>query len=84
MRSSDVDVKVNLLAELVALDIVLVVVELEALAQPEVALLSVEVGSDDLLDALDVAVDVGLLLVEGLLATGSLEGVAGLAGGEET
>jgi hypothetical protein len=80
VRSSNVDVKVNLLTELVALDIVLVVVELEALAQPEVAVLGVKVGSDDLLDALDVAVDVGALLVEGLLAASSLEGVAGLAG----
>ena len=81
MGSGDVDLEGDLLAQLVALDVVLVVVELEALAEPEVAVGGVEAVADDLLDALDVAVDVGRLLVEGLLATGGLEGIAGLAGG---
>ncbi|KAI6772889.1 hypothetical protein HG530_003847 [Fusarium avenaceum] len=79
--SGDVDLEGDLLAQLVALDVVLVVVELEALAEPEVAVGGVEAVADDLLDALDVAVDVGRLLVEGLLATGGLEGIAGLSGG---
>ncbi|KAI6766855.1 hypothetical protein HG531_011215 [Fusarium graminearum] len=79
--SSNVDLKGDLLAEAVLLDIVLVVVELEALAQPEVAVSGLEVLANDLLDALDVAVDVGGLLVEGLVSAGGLVGVAGPAGG---
>lgn len=75
--SADVDLEGHGLAELEGLDVVLVVVELVALAEPDVALggVVVALGAGDLELALDVAVVVGLLVVVDLLTASGSHGI---------
>lgn len=72
MGGADVDLELDGLPGVVGLDVVLVVGELVALAEPDVALLGVVVvlAVGDLELALDVAVVVGLLVVVDLLTAG--------------
>lgn len=83
VRGANVDLDVDLLANGVLLHVLGVVVELVALAEPDVASLSVVVGLavGDLELALDVAVVVGRLVVVHLLTAGLLESITGHTGG---
>ena len=83
MRCADVDLEFDGLARGVGLDVVLVVGEFEALAEPDVALFSavVVLALCDLELALHVAVVVGFLVVVDLFAAGGLHGGAGHSGG---
>jgi hypothetical protein len=76
VRSSNVDIEVDRLAQGEALDIVDIIVVLETLAEPEIASSGVQVITHDLQDTLDIAVDVGGLLGERLLTASSGEGIA--------
>lgn len=85
---TDVDLEVDGLARGVGLDVVLVVVELVALAEPDVALggIVVALGAGNLELALDVAVVVGLLVVVDLLTASGGHGITrhtGLGAGDE-
>ena len=83
VRSANVDLHIDLLANSVLLHVLGVVVELVALALPDVASLGVVVGLavGNLELALDVAVVVALLVVVHLLTAGLLESITGHTGG---
>lgn len=80
--SGNVELDGNGLARSVSLHVGLIVLELHALACPEVAVSSIEVGlrCRHLLSRLNVAIDVGAPHAEHLLTASSLESITGLTG----